>query len=139
MIEISSNSEKGLLYANFKGLVEPEHIHRLNQVLPDLLRPLPQDFTVLCDLSGMEVMDFACSSLVAEVMQKIALAGVARVIRVIPDPRKDIGFGILSIFHYPSRIIVNHFNCLEEALEYLELNPRDLAAGKQTHILEPLS
>jgi hypothetical protein len=27
--------------------------------------------------------------------------GVGLVVRVIPDPAKDIGFNLLSIFHYP--------------------------------------
>ena len=139
MIEISSKAKKGILYAHFKGLVEPEHINELNRVLPGLIRHLPPDFTVICDLSGMEIMDYACSGVVAEVMQKMARAGVGRVVRIIPDPRKDIGFGIMSIFHYPSKVLVNHFNSLEEALAYLELRPRDLEEGKQAAGLETIS
>jgi len=139
MIEISSIAEKGLLYANFKGRVEPEHITGLNRALPGLVGNLPPDFTVLCDLSELETMEFSCSGFVAEVMQNMAKAGVGEVIRVIPDPRKDIGFGIMSIFHYPSKVMVHHFNSLPEALEYLEIHPRELEQGKQTAGLENLS
>ena len=30
-------------------------------------------------------------------------AGVSLVVRVIPDPKKDIGMNILSLFHYRNR------------------------------------
>jgi len=35
------------------------------------------------------------------VMDLVGQAGVGLVVRVIPDPSKDIGMNILTVFHYP--------------------------------------
>ena len=41
---------------------------------------------------------------------------VAEVIRVMPDPRKDIGLNILSQFHYGPNIRITTYETLAEAL-----------------------
>ena len=45
--------------------------------------------------------------------------GVARVVRIIPDPGKDIGLGILSIFHYPHGLQIITCENRAEALRAL--------------------
>ena len=43
--------------------------------------------------------------------------GVAEVVRVIPDPQKDIGLNILSVFHYSRRVRIVTCESLAEAEE----------------------
>jgi hypothetical protein len=45
--------------------------------------------------------------------------GVAEVLRVIPDPRQDIGLQIMSYFHYSSEVRVVTYPNVDEALEQL--------------------
>ena len=45
--------------------------------------------------------------------------GVAKIVRVIPDPKKDIGLNILSVFHYPRRIQIITCETRKEALKLL--------------------
>jgi hypothetical protein len=47
--------------------------------------------------------------------------GVEMVVRVIPDPYKDIGLNIMSLFHYPRRVHIVTCETLEEAREVLAL------------------
>jgi hypothetical protein len=49
-------------------------------------------------------MDPAAAVPLAEIMDALAEKDVAAVVRVIPDPRKDIGLNILSQFHYGPQI-----------------------------------
>ena len=42
------------------------------------------------------------------------------VVRVIPDPYKDIGLNIVSLFHYPRRVRIVTCETLEEAMRALE-------------------
>jgi len=49
-----------------------------------------------------------------------AAVGVELVVRVIPDPHKDIGFNILSLFHYRRRVRIVTCPTLEEAMKALE-------------------
>jgi hypothetical protein len=41
--------------------------------------------------------------------------GVAMIVRVIPDPHKDIGLNILSLFHYRRGIRIVTCKTMEEA------------------------
>jgi len=45
--------------------------------------------------------------------------GVETVVRVIPDPHKDIGLNIMSLFHYRRRVRVVTCQTLEEARRVL--------------------
>jgi hypothetical protein len=47
--------------------------------------------------------------------------GVALVVRVIPDPTKDVGLGILSRFHYHHRPRSVTCESMVEAAELLSL------------------
>jgi hypothetical protein len=47
--------------------------------------------------------------------------GVGLVIRVIPDPAKDIGLNILSIFHYPHHPRTVTCKAMNEAARLLSI------------------
>ena len=64
-------------------------------------------FAVLVDLTRLEQMDLECAAIVSQAMDQWNRMGVTRVVRVIPDPQKDIGLGILSLFHYQSGVEIN--------------------------------
>jgi hypothetical protein len=49
--------------------------------------------------------------------------GIALVVRVIADPRKDIGFNILSIFHYRRGVRIVTVETLDEGLKALGDQP----------------
>jgi hypothetical protein len=61
-------------------------------------------------------MEPAATAHLAEIMDALAEKGVAVVVRVIPDPHKDIGLNILSQFHYGPQIKLATFESLAEAL-----------------------
>jgi hypothetical protein len=52
-------------------------------------------------------------------MDAVAEKEVGMVVRVIPDPHKDIGFNILSQFHYGPKTKLATFESLAEALSAL--------------------
>jgi len=58
---------------------------------------------MLTDLGRLDSMDIACATEIGKVMELCDQKGIGKVIRVIPDPSKDIGLSILSHFHYKHR------------------------------------
>jgi hypothetical protein len=64
-------------------------------------------------------MEPAATAALAEIMDALAEKDVAVVIRVVPDPHKDIGLNILSQFHYGPQIKLATFESLAEALSAL--------------------
>ena len=44
-----------------------------------------------------------------------AIVGIAKVVRIIPDPKKDIGLNIMSVFHYQRRVQIITCETLDQA------------------------
>jgi hypothetical protein len=67
----------------------------------------------------LESMEYACAPLIDEAMDLIDCAGVAMVVRIVPDPKKDIGFGVMSLFHYGPQVNVVTVETVAEAARAL--------------------
>jgi len=64
----------------------------------------------------MEAMAPSAAHPLGEIMDTVA-GKVGLVVRVIPDPHKDIGLNILSQFHYGPEIQIATFQTLADALQ----------------------
>jgi hypothetical protein len=100
MVLVCSNKAKQLLVIIFAGRVEADQIARNLNDVTALINELRPGFHVLADLSPLETMSVDCAPEIAKTMELCAEKGVKLIVRVIPDPAKDIGFTILSRFHY---------------------------------------
>jgi hypothetical protein len=86
-----------------------------------LLADLPAEIRVLADLSRLESMDVACMEELGKSMQLCDQRGVELIVRLIPDPAKDIGLNILAAFHYRNQPRVVTCETMEEAAKLLSL------------------
>ena len=86
----------------------------------ELLTCLSPGFTVLVDLSQLTGMDSDCAAEIGLLMEDFTRAGVGRVIRLIPDVTKDIGFNILGVFHYPNDLPIMNCQSFKEVVQLLE-------------------
>jgi hypothetical protein len=77
---------------------------------------------VLTDLSHLDCMDEDCAKDLGAIMDLLASNDLEKVICVIPDPKKDIGFGLMSRFHYDHRTPLLTCESLEEAMQCLEVS-----------------
>ncbi len=84
-----------------------------------MLLDMKPGFTVLTDLTKLESMEIECSTTIAKIMDLCRAKGVGTVVRVIPDPTKDIGLNILSIIHYRRGVRVITCETREEAEKVL--------------------
>src|SRR2546426_12588118 len=101
MFQTEVDKSRSLLKISYAGRVGPDEIKRCQQQVQLLLADLTPGFRLLTDLSGLEAMDLACVPGIKQIMDLLNKQGVEKVVRVIPDPRKDIGLNIMSLFHYP--------------------------------------
>ena len=85
----------------------------------EMMKKVTPGFRVLTDFRWLDRMEPAAAAHLAEIMDALAEKGVAAVIRVVPDPHKDIGLNILSQFHYGPQIRLATFESLAEALSAL--------------------
>lgn len=104
-----------ILRVQFRGRVTKDAMARHLSEIEELESRLAPGFTLASDLSELDEIESGCLETLIRVMETLRRAEVRTVVRWIPYPEKDIGFAILSAFHYPSD--VSCFNC-ETAAEY---------------------
>ena len=121
MLLITTNLSKQLLHINFIGQVRPEEFSTSHADLTAQLTGLSPGFHYLVDFSGLAAMTPECAPAMGQIMEMIAEAGVGLVVRVIPDPSKDIGMNILTAFHYPPGLQIITCQNLTEAVPALGL------------------
>ena len=119
MFQVEADKAKNLLEISYSQHVGPEDTKRVEEKIPTLLAELRPGFRLLTDLSGLESMDLTCVPYIKRMMDLCNKQGVEMVVRVIPDPHKDIGLNILSLFHYRRRVRIVTSPTLEEALKVL--------------------
>ena len=119
MIKIETDVSRNLLTVTYCGHVVPRDFGPAMGKLEAGLAELKPGFRLLTDLGGLESMDVSCAPLIDKVMDLIDCRGVAEVVRIVPDPRKDIGFQVMSYFHYGANVAIVTVETLDEAMAAL--------------------
>jgi hypothetical protein len=120
MFEAELDESNRLLKIVVAGHVLPEEAERCLRHLHSLLADIAPGFRVLSDLSGIESMPLDTAPHIGQIMKLCTEKGIATVVRVLPsEPRKDIGYAILSQFHYRPNIRIINCATLEDAETHL--------------------
>ena len=119
MYSVESDRSKRLLVISAAGQVTKKEVESVALRVREMMKEVTPGFRVLTDFRWLERMDPAAAVPLAEIMDALAEKDVAAVVRVVPDPRKDIGLNILSQFHYGPQIKLATFESLAEALSAL--------------------
>jgi anti-anti-sigma regulatory factor len=114
-----ADQSQNLLLIRYSGRVSPDEARRCLEEVPGTLANLPARFRLLVDLTDLESMDVSCASYLEKIMDLCNAQGVSTVVRVIPDPKRDIGLQIMSYFHYDADVEIAACESLSEALQIL--------------------
>ena len=119
MYAVESDSKKRLVVISAAGRVTAAEVEKAANDVADLMKDFAPGFRALADFSWLERMEPAAARHLARIMDSFAGAKVALVVRVMPDPHKDIGLNILSQFHYGPETGHVTVATLAEAIERL--------------------
>ncbi|HEV2046025.1 MAG TPA: hypothetical protein VGQ95_05450 [Chthoniobacterales bacterium] len=120
MIKFEVDQPQNLLVIRYSGRVGPDETEKgLEQVRSGLAK-LKSGFRLLANLIELESMDVACAPFIEKAMDLCNEKGASIVVRVIPDPRRDIGLQIMSYFHYSGDVQIITCQTLAEAQEILK-------------------
>ncbi len=119
MVHVALEKSRNLLKISYQQRVGPEEMRRGEDELKTLLADGQPVLRLLTDLSGLESMDVGCLPYIRRVMDLLNKKGLQMVVRIIPDPRKDIGLNILSLFHYRRGVQIVTCETPEEAMRAL--------------------
>jgi hypothetical protein len=119
MFSVQTDDLNRLVKISWSENVSADEMRRCAEQLCALIADVRPGFRLLSDLTGLKSMDPAGASYIAAIMDIFAAKQVGSVVRVIPDPHKDIGLNILSYFHYGSQVHVETYQNLKDALQSL--------------------
>ena len=119
MINFEIDEPKRLLVIRYIGVVGAEETEKGLEQVKSGLAKLKSGFRLLADLSELESMDVGCAPFIEKAMDMCNEKGASMVVRVIPDPHRDIGLQIMSIFHYRGDVQIITCDTLMQAEEIL--------------------
>src|SRR5580693_5975073 len=119
MFSIEANDDERLLKINWLGHVDSEAMRRCADVIGVTASKMRPGFRVLVDMSDLESIDYAGAPYIGLEMDLCVAKQVEHVVRVIPNPHKDIGLNIMSYLRYGSKVRVTICDNLAEATQRL--------------------
>jgi anti-anti-sigma regulatory factor len=119
VIKFEVDQARNLAVIHYSGVVRSAETEEGLLQIQSGLTKLKSGFRVLVDLTELQSMDVACAPLIEKAMDLCNAKGVETIIRVIPDPHRDIGLNIMSIFHYGSDVRIVTCQTLNEATALL--------------------
>jgi len=117
MYAVELDRSKRLLVISATQKVTAQEANMVAQRIRELLQDIEPGFHVLADFRWLESMDSAAAAHIARIMDVLTEKNVASVTRVMPDPHKDIGLNILSLFHYGTNVKIATFETLADAVQ----------------------
>ena len=126
-----------LLVIRYRAGVGSSDVERCAVEVSKALTGLTPGFRLLADFTDLESMDVACAPHLRHIMQLCNEKEVSAVVRVIPNPQRDIGLRIMSFFHYGPDVHIATCATLDEAREILERRQSQLPGATMASISEP--
>jgi hypothetical protein len=122
MFVVETDTTRQLMVLSIAGTVtideSKETLARVRERLPEMAA----GFVALIDFRWLESMSANAAPFVAEIMDAFAAKKVSAVVRVMPDPHRDIGLNILSKFHYGPDVRLMTFETLADAIQALAVD-----------------
>lgn len=119
MFTIEFDQPRNLLVIRYSDHVGPDETERALEEMRLALERVERGFRLLADLTALQSMDIACAPHIESAMDLCNGKGVSDVVRIIPDPRKDIGMQIMSYFHYGGDVRIVTCESADEAMKIL--------------------
>lgn len=119
MYFVEADTTKRFIVISVAGRVSAQEAREVAQRVHQLLQDIAPGFVALTDFRWLESMETGAAPFIGEIMDALSLKKVSAVVRVVPNPQKDIGLNILSKFHYGSETRILTFETLADAVQSL--------------------
>ena len=119
MFRIESDQPHNWLTIVYSGYVNPDETHRCAEEIRVAVTKIEPGFRLVVDLTDLQAMDVSCAPHIRSIMDTCNRSGVAEVVRIIPDPKRDIGLQIMSYFHYGNDVHIVTCESLDEAMNLM--------------------
>jgi hypothetical protein len=115
VFEARVDLDRNLLRTHFSGTISAPDMRAAVEQVKTVLPKMRPGFAIMADWTQLEAIDLDCVPYLTEIMDLCGAAKVGLIVRVLPDPEKDIGINILSVVHYRGKVKTLTCDTLEEA------------------------
>jgi hypothetical protein len=116
MFVVEIDSSRRFVVISVAGHVTVDEVRATAQRVREVLADVEPGFVALADFRWLDSMAHGAAEFIAQIMDTFAAKKVSAVVRVVPDPHKDIGLNILSHFHYGPEVRLMTFETLADAV-----------------------
>ncbi len=134
---VEADTANNLLVIRYRAGVGSSDVERCAVEVSKALTDLTPGFRLLADFTDLESMDVACAPHLRHIMRLCNEKEVSAVVRVIPNPQRDIGLRIMSFFHYGPDVHIATCATLDEAREILDGRQSQLPGATVASVSEP--
>lgn len=120
MFKVKVDSASNTIFLRIWGNFDTIQGKKLSVLFAEKLNEIKPGFKLLTDLSKLKSMDSKAHKDIESIMDLSNEKKVAQVVRVFTNNKLDIGFNIMSLFHYSKNVLIQTCTSLEEAKKYLE-------------------
>jgi len=106
VFEAKVDREGNKLQIRFLGHVGVAEMKEVLEEFRGALTAMRPGFLLVTDLSRLESMAVACAPQIGQMMELGRAHHIGTIIRIVPDYTKDIGFNIMSCFHYDHGVCI---------------------------------
>jgi hypothetical protein len=119
MFVVEIDSSKRFVVISLAGHVTVEEAKATAERAREVVADAEPGFVALADYRWVDSMATGAAVFIGQIMDAFAAKEVRAVVRVMPDPHKDIGLNILSPFHYRPETKLMTFETLADAVQAL--------------------
>jgi hypothetical protein len=119
MFSIEVSEAERLIKISWFGHVDLDEMRSCADEIGAHASKLRPGFRVLVDMTELEWMDYNGAPYIGLIMDFCVAKQVEHVVRVIPNPHKDIGLNIMSYLRYGSKVRVTVCQNLADAVRLL--------------------
>lgn len=130
MISVEIDRSKRLLIISAAGHVRTEEVQQAAQEVREALRQVAPGLRTLIDFRWLESIHPSSAPYIAQILEALAQKQAASIIRIIPDPGKDVRLQILSQFRNSDELPISTVETLVEALDRLSEEDAELGGHR---------
>ena len=121
MFKVTLDEPQNRVTIAYGGHVDPDETQRCAEEIRTVMTTIKPGFRLLVDLTDLQSMEASCAPHIKNIMEACNQNGVGKVVRVVPNPKLDIGFQIMSYFHYGDAVHIVTCESADEAMNLLAI------------------
>lgn len=104
VFDVAIDPARNVVRAKFAGQFSAKEMKAAADQIDSLLPQLRPGFSLFADFGQIVSMDIDCVPHLTRIMDRCRAGGIGLIVRVLPQPDRDIGINLLALVHYRGKV-----------------------------------